>query len=53
MKKRIDANMPKLAEPLIDIQPRNAKDGVKPKGFGGRTTTSRPTSRIRCPMAAA
>ncbi|WP_246542226.1 tyrosine-type recombinase/integrase [Collimonas antrihumi] len=28
--------MPKLAKPLTDIQPRNAKGGVKPKGFGGR-----------------
>lgn len=29
--------MPKLAKPLTDIQPRNAKGGIKPKGFGGRT----------------
>lgn len=28
--------MPKLAKPLTDIQPRNAKGSVKPKGFGGR-----------------
>lgn len=29
--------MPKLAKPLTDIQPRNAKGGLKPKGFNGRT----------------
>jgi hypothetical protein len=34
---RIYAKIPKLAKPLTDIQPRNAKGGVKPKGFGGRT----------------
>ncbi|GAC1415051.1 MAG: tyrosine-type recombinase/integrase [Burkholderiaceae bacterium] len=28
--------MPKLAKPLTDIQPRNAKGGVKPKSFSGR-----------------
>ncbi len=28
--------MPKLAKPLTDIQPRNAKGGIKPKGFGDR-----------------
>jgi integrase len=29
--------MPRLSKPLTDIQPRNAKGGMKPKGFSGRT----------------
>jgi integrase len=28
--------MPKLAKPLTDIQVKNAKGGIKPKGIGGR-----------------
>ena len=28
--------MPKLAQPLTDIQVRSAKGGLKPKGFNGR-----------------